>query len=317
MDEPLETAELLAFVRIVDARSLSRAAAEMRVPRATLGRRLQRLEEQLAVRLLRRTTRSLVLTDAGERLYRHARIALDAVQQAELSVRREAESVRGDLRVAVPPFTNPEFFALVSRFAERFPEVRLQLHFSTQHVDLQRGGYDVAIRGTNELEPGLVARVLGRSPLIAVAAPRYLAERGTPKSLRDLKNHRCLLSFARGELAQTYWSDKRGRKVQVQGVAANDIRCLRHLAIEGLGIALQPKAMVQRELARGALVQVLEGVIEGDSCLAIVYPEREYIPAQVRAFVDSFVEWVRSAGDAALWPQSEDAQSVRAPVRKR
>src|SRR3954447_14148924 len=107
MTDPIETAELLAFSRIVDAKSLSRAAAELRVPRATISRRLARLEERLSARLLRRTTRSLVLTDAGEALYRHARIVLDAVGNAEASVRRTDDHVvRGDLRVSVPPMMN-------------------------------------------------------------------------------------------------------------------------------------------------------------------------------------------------------------------
>src|SRR5215470_13049907 len=103
MHDVLENAELLAFTKAVEARSLSRAAAELGVPRATLSRRLARLEEQLGARLLRRTTRSLTVTDAGEVLYRHARIVLDAVNHAEESVRRSDNAIRGDLRVSVPP----------------------------------------------------------------------------------------------------------------------------------------------------------------------------------------------------------------------
>src|SRR5215510_13612905 len=117
MSEPLETAELLAFARVVDAKSLSRAAAELRVPRATVGRRLARLEERLGTRLLRRTTRSLALTDAGERFYRHARIVLDAVTQAETSVRTSDEVLRGDLRVSLPPTNHEGLLAFLASFA--------------------------------------------------------------------------------------------------------------------------------------------------------------------------------------------------------
>ena len=95
MDEPLETADLLAFATTVDAKSLSRAAAELGVPRTTIGRRLARLEQRLGARLLLRSTRSLVLSDAGEALYRHARLVLDAVAHAEASVRRVDDVVRG------------------------------------------------------------------------------------------------------------------------------------------------------------------------------------------------------------------------------
>lgn len=177
--------------------SVSRAARELRVPRATIGRRLQRLEERLGVRLLRRSTRSLVLTDAGEAMYRHARIALDALREAELSVKRNDTSVRGDLRVTAPPITKPSFYAMIDAFALAYPDVRLQLHLSTRHVDLRRDGYDVAIRGTSQLEPGLVARNLGRTQLVGVASPAYLAQSGPLRSLRDLRQHRCLCGCRR------------------------------------------------------------------------------------------------------------------------
>lgn len=303
MKEPLETAELLAFTRTVDTQSLTRAAEELGVPRATIGRRLQRLETRLGVRLLRRTTRSLALTDAGEALYRQARLALEAVQAAEASVRRVDAKVRGDLRVAVPPFTNPSFHAFLARFARDYPEVRLQVHFSTQHVDLKKGGFDVAVRGTSQLEPGLVARVLGTTRMIAVASPGYLSAHGTPRTLRDLKRHQCLVGFARGELPQTHWVDRRGRKVQVHAAAAsNDLVLIRRLALAGRGIACVLEPMVRPNLEHGTLVQVLAGKLELESRMAIVFAEREFMPPQVRAFIDAFSAWVREEKDAALWP---------------
>lgn len=312
MDDMLETAELLAFTKTVETLSLTRAAAELRVPRATIGRRLQRLEARLGVRLLRRTTRSLALTDAGDALYRQARIALEAVRAAEASVRRVDDKVRGDLRVAVPPFTQPSFYAMVGRFAQRHPEVRIQIHSSTQHADLRRDGFDVAVRGTSQLEPGLVARVLGHARLIAVASPAYLARHGTPRSLRDLKRHRCLTGFARGELAQTHWVDKRGRTVQVESaVSANDIMLLCRLALQGLGIAYALEPTVRPALERGALVHVLKGKLELESRMSIVYAEREFLPPQVRAFIDHCVAWVQEEKEKALWPAPLSGEGAR------
>src|SRR5688500_18781916 len=142
MLDPLETSELLAFTRTVEAKSLSRAAAELRAPRATIGRRLARLEERLGVRLLRRTTRALALTDAGDAFYRHARIVLDAVAQAEASVRGSDRIVRGSLRVATPMIMDPSFNALVCGFARTYPEVKIHIDASARTVDLLRQGYD-------------------------------------------------------------------------------------------------------------------------------------------------------------------------------
>jgi DNA-binding transcriptional LysR family regulator len=302
MPEPIENAELLAFTKTVDARSVSRAASELGVPRATVGRRLQRLEERLGVRLLRRTTRSLVLTDAGDALYRHARIALDAVEQAEQSVRRTDDAVKGDLRVSCPPFTSQGFYDLLDGFITQYPEVRLQVHFSTAHVDLRRGGYDLAIRGSSELEPGLVARLLIKSALIAVASPKYLSQHGTPRTLRDLRHHRCLSGFARGELPQTHWSDGKGKQVHVASVvAANDIAFLLHAALRGHGIAVLPEEMARPHLGR-ALTHVLTKVIRAETRLSVVFPEREYLPPQVRAFVDAVTAWARR-DPRGLWPR--------------
>jgi len=311
MQDPLETAELLAFTKIVDSRSLSRAAAELAVPRATLSRRLARLEQRLNVRLLRRTTRSLVLTDAGQALYRQARLVLDAVTQAEASVRRTDSAVRGDLRVSVPPLLNIDFYAVVAEYMQRYPEVRLQVHFSTQHVDLLRDGYDVALRASTELEPGLTARVLARMKMVAAASPAYLQRCGTPKSTRDLKQHRCLLGFARGELPQTHWGLANGGKLQVDGVfATNEITLLTYAALAGLGIAFLPTMSTRPHLEKGTLVQVLAGEVEIESRVALVYQEREFIPPQVRAFVDMVSKWVKKEMRGQL-----DSVKVQEPLR--
>ena|SRR5688572_11931260 len=159
MPDPVETAELTAFVQTVDARSLSRAAAELGIPRATLSRRLARLEQRLGARLLRRSTRSLALTDAGESFNRHARIVLEAVAHAEASVRQVDDAVRGSLRVSVPPIVTPSFRAMLCSFSERYPDVRLQVHFTSRIVDLRRDGYDVALRASSQMEPGLIAQI--------------------------------------------------------------------------------------------------------------------------------------------------------------
>ena len=293
MSDPVETAELAAFTKTVETKSLSRAAAELRVPRATVSRRLARLEERLGARLIRRTTRSLVLTEAGEVFYRQATIALEAVRLAEQSVRMTDDVVRGDLRVSVPPMMSVSFHAMLCEFATRFPELRVHVHTSNQLVDVLHGGYDVALRASSQIQPGLIARTLFRDPMIAVAAPAYLADRGTPRSQRDLRTHRCLLGFARGELPETHWPMVSGGKLHVDGVFfANDIALLCDAAVNGLGIALLPRGFVLPHLESGALMQVLADIVGAEMQIALVYPERAFLPPQVRAFIDAVAAWV-------------------------
>lgn len=292
MKDPVETSELLAFSTTVDAKSLSKAASLLGVPRATVSRRLQRLEERLGVRLLRRTTRSLALTDAGEALYRHARIVLDAVNHAEASVRRTDATIRGDLRVSVPPMHDRAFTSMLCDFARAHPDVRLQVHFSSRHVDLLRDGYDVAIRAGSHFEPGLVARTLVRGRLLAVASPAYLAEHGTPRTRKDLRQHRCLMGFARGEVPQTHWPFGKEGIVHVEGAFfSNEVTMLADAALNGLGIALLPDVLAGPLVAEGLVEEVLAGHIGGETRVAVVYPEREFVPPQVRAFVDAVVAW--------------------------
>lgn len=295
MSDPPETSELLAFTKTIEAHSLSRAAAELGAPRATIGRRLARLEEKLGVRLLRRSTRALALTDAGEAFYRHARIVLDALAQAEASVETD-EELRGTVRIAVPPMLDRSFGALVAEFARAHPHVQLQVNVATRHVDLLREGYDLALRAANELDAGLVARIVARAQIVALASPAYLRRRGTPRRVEDLANHDCLLGFARGEVPATHWPLLRGGRVAVRGsFLSNDITLLADAALRGLGITLLPTMLVGKLVTRGDLVHVLPELVGAESRVAIVYPERELLPAQVRAFLDVLAAWAPGA----------------------
>ncbi len=315
MADPPETAELLAFTKTIEARSLSRAAAELGAPRATIGRRLARLEEKLGVRLLRRSTRALALTDAGEAFYRHARIVLDALAQAEASVETDAE-LRGTIRIAVPPMLDRSFNALVVDFAREHPHVQLQVNVATRHVDLLREGYDLALRAANDLDAGLVARMVARAPIVALASPAYLRRRGAPKRVQDLASHDCLLGFARGEVPLTHWPLVRGGRVAVRGsFLSNDVSLLADAALRGLGVALLPTMLVGGLVTRGDLVEVLPGVVGAESRVAIVYPERELLPPQVRAFLDVLIAWAPGA-IASISTKCVEAAPERAQAGK-
>ncbi|HSC87314.1 MAG TPA: LysR family transcriptional regulator [Polyangiaceae bacterium] len=292
MGEPAETSELQAFVQTADHRSVSRAARELGVPRATVSRRLARLEEHLGVRLLRRTTRSLGLTDAGEAFYGYAKLALDAVGRAEAVVRVEEGDIRGPLRISVPPMRDPSFQRFLVDFSARHPLVELQVHSASRFVDLQAGGYHVALRAGTHFEPGLVARKLGRVPVLLMAAPKYLEQRGVPTTLKDLTQHDCLASFDGSELPQAHWPLVRGGNVSFRlGFATNDLDLLRVAAVEGRGLAMLPLQGIVSELESGALVPVLTDLVGAEATLAAVYVEREFMPAAVRAFVDEVAEW--------------------------
>jgi DNA-binding transcriptional LysR family regulator len=295
MPELPETSELLTFVRTVEARSISRAALELGVPRPTVGRRLARLEQKLGARLLRRTTRTMALTDAGEALFHRARAVVAAVGDARDAVVHGDDAVRGLLRVSVPPMTGDGLGAVIADFLAAYPEVRVELESSSRYVDLVAGGFDVAIRAAPELAPGLIARNLFRSRLVAVATPGYLARAGAPRRAADLAKHVCLVGFARGEHPMTHWPRLRGGRVRVEArLASNDLATLREAAMRGQGIALLPLPLVYDDLVAGRLTAVLPEVLGAEVRLAVVYADRELVPPAVRALVEAVVRWAKA-----------------------
>lgn len=296
MTEPLETAELLAFARTVEVQSLSRAAIELGVPRATVGRRLARMEERLGVKLLKRTTRRMALTDAGEKLYRHASAVLEAVRAAEDSVRPADGKIHGELRVSLPPGFDDTLREVLMAFGAKHPALSLHVHVSTEHVDLAAGAYDVALRAGTSIAPGLIARTLRRMPMFCVASPAYLKEHGRPRTARDLAKHECLVMFSSREVPQTHWPAVRGARVRVRGpLATNDLRLIVTAARLGRGLAFVPQLLVEDELAAGTLERVLGGVIGAESQLAVVHADREFVRPAVRALVDALVAWGQDA----------------------
>ena len=182
-----------AFVAIVDSRSISEAAREMGVPRATLSRQLARLEERLGVRLLHRGTRSLTPTQAGEALYPRARALLDGARATVTAVRRIDDVPRGLVRVTAPPLVSPMLGMLISAFIRDNPDVQVEFRTSTEHFDLAAEQIDIAIRAGVVRDPSLIVRRLFRSDMLAMAAPSYLQDRGHPADVTDLSRHLCLL----------------------------------------------------------------------------------------------------------------------------
>lgn len=290
-----ETSELIAFTKTVDAKSLSRAAAELGIPRATVSRRIAQLEKKLNARLLLRTTRSLVLTEPGSIFYKEAIIALEAIRQAEQSVSRIGGHLRGDLRVSIPPGMKKSFRAMLCEFIAQHPMLRVHIHTSSHHVDLRSGGYDVALRASTHMQPGLIARTLFRDPVIAVASPGYLSGVGFPVTQHDLKEHQCLVGLSRGELPDMYWPLLSGDRVKVEGTFfTDDISLLCEAALNSRGIALLPEELIHEHLQQGALLPVLKDIIGTEMQIALVYPDRHFLLPQVRAFIDAVVIWVDS-----------------------
>ncbi len=281
------------FVSVIDAGSISAAARELNIPRASLSRRLAELENRLGVRLLHRSTRKLKLSSAGKELEVRARHILADVKTAYEAVSRLDAAPRGLLRVSMPPTLEAgDTSDLISTFLDAWPDVEVELKATARYVDLVAEGIDVALRGGRDLDPGLIARILFRNRLIAVATPNFLAKHGGPDTVAELKNYECVRSFTRGSVPSQTWPLRRGGEIRVHGrLVTNDMGLHLRFASSGRAIAMIPDSLVSSAILEGRLVPVLEQEIGTEIIASAVYPEKEFLDPKVRAFVDHCVQW--------------------------
>jgi DNA-binding transcriptional LysR family regulator len=308
----LETDELRIFVTVVALSSVSRAAAELRIPRATVSRKLAQLEARLGVRLIRRTTRSMQHTDQGREFHRHAETVLDSLRLAEASVRPKGAAPSGDVFVSMPALVGGGFPDVLANFVHEHPSIRLHVQVANRPVDLVNERFDVAIRASGALDEGLTARVLARTALVAVAAPAYAARHGLPSDLDALGAHRCLLALDAEGRPLAHWIAGR-KRVPVTGVAhSNDPHLLLRWTLRSLGIAMLPTTLVATLLARGELVPVLPTVLRVEGAISLVMKDAKLIPPAVR----TFVSYIAKHGPAALrHAHAADAAHDRAGKR--
>lgn len=287
---PLPDLDLL--VAVVDHGNLTAAAEHLGMPRPTLSRRLAQLEEDLGVRLVHRSTRRVVPTEAGEQLYRHARPIVDAVDAARDALRARDGVPRGLLRVSIPG-ANPTFARCLTTFAAKNPEVRLEVVATARHVDLVAEQVDVALRAGSLTGTGLLSRKLFTTRQLVVGSPAYLAEHGLPAAAADLVAHAALTGFARGEVPTKSWPLLDGGTVEVTPrLTSNDPEVLLQGALDGLGLALLPQVFASGPLATGALVPVLPEHVGQVTGAWLVYPEKRLMVPRVRAFIDHVVAWL-------------------------
>ena len=306
---------LNAFVRVVEAGSITGAAERLGVAKSAVSRRLAELEERLGTQLMRRTTRKLSLTDSGWAFYERAVRILSDLEEAETSVSQAQGALRGRLRVAAPlSFGLMHLGPAITEFAARHGEVTFDLDFNDREVDLLKEGFDLAVRIGELGDSSLIARRLAPVRLIPCASPAYLDANGAPRSPAELGAHRCLLyAYSREPRVWRYRTpagEKGSVKVEAR-LQANNGDFLCQAAVAGEGVVLTPSFIAYREIELGRLVPVLQDVNWPEVAAYAVYPQTRHLSRRVRAFVDFLVE--RFAGvpywDRALQTMGHNADS--------
>ena len=284
--------ETEAFVRVVRAGGFAEAGRRLGVPRSTLSKQVQRLETRLGVQLLRRTTRQVALTEAGEAYFARCEPAVDALVAAEQEARSYRDGPRGTLVVSVPYDALRHWIGpLVTDFHAAYPDVQLRLRVTSKRVHLVREGVDIAIRGGTQEDSSLVARCLVPSALGLYAAPAYLDAHGRPETPEDLAGH-TLVSFAGPPSGWPLPHPDGGTfLLPVDGwLVINEWHTVTQCVVAGGGVALLVGLDAAPHVAAGRLERLLPDVSVGNAGLYAVFPAAQRRTPKVRAFVDFYAE---------------------------
>lgn len=281
--------EITAFVSVASRGSLSAAARAEGVTPAVMGRRIDALEERLGVKLLLRTTRRLSLTFEGSAFLEDCQRILNDLANAEASVSLGGVKASGHIKVSAPAgFGRRHVAPLVRDFLAANPEVSCSLDLSDRLVDLVNEGIDCAIRIGELSDSSLVSVRLADNRRVVVASPTYLARNGTPSHPDDLVRHDCLsLDPQRGWVFSDPDTPGQTRTIKVSGrFECNDGTVLHDWALGGIGLAWRSMWEVEQDLARGALVSVLDGFAAPSTGIYAVFPQNRRLPLRVRLLID-------------------------------
>ncbi|RJX32042.1 MAG: LysR family transcriptional regulator [Oxalobacter sp.] len=281
--------QLETFVTVVNSGGLSAAARKEGVVPAMVGRRLDALEDRLGVKLLLRTTRSMSLTQEGAIYYEDAQRILRELQEADSAVAIGNAQVSGHLHVIAPPgFGRRHVAPHFGDFQREHPDLHISLDLSDRVVDLAKERIDCAIRVSELEDSSMVAMRLTEISRVVVAAPSYLARRGTPETPSDLARHECMPLMGDSQV-RGWLFNVNGASTHVKvrgGLESTDGMVLRDWALQGLGIAWRPMWEVRDDIAQGRLIRLLESyTISNDPVYAVV-AHRKFMPSRVRLFID-------------------------------
>jgi DNA-binding transcriptional LysR family regulator len=281
-----------AFVRVVRNQNFISAASELGVSPALVTRRIQKLEADLGVRMISRTTRRLSLTEAGRRYYEFCARILKEVQDEERSIKQLQEEPSGPLRVVAPmSFGIMEMGKVVTAFMLQHPKINVTLIIGDsgrRTFDPGEYGADIVIRFTQPRESSLFLRKLGKMDWVLCASRAYLRKAGAPETPAELSQHSCLVTVRPfGSGLWKFYSNGRFQRVKVSGVVSpSSAITMRYMALDGAGIALLPEFCVADDIRNRRLIHILPDYTVPQQSICAYYPSARHQPAKMRLFLD-------------------------------
>jgi LysR family transcriptional regulator for bpeEF and oprC len=281
------------FVRVVESGSFSAVAREAGIGQPSVSKQIAQLEAHLGAQLLRRTSRSMTLTEAGQTFYEAAVRIVESVEAAESLIGRGQIAPSGLVRVTLAPvFARLYVVPHLPAFLDRYPDISVELLVSERTLNLIEEGIDLAIHNGELLDSMLVVRKIATTPIVTVASPAYLAARGEPMSPRDLEQHSCVIFAPRGEPRAWGFSGKFGPVAHHPSgrFRTADAEQIRAAVLANLGLAHAPGWLFASEIASGAVRTVLTGYQPPPLPISTVHPAGRRLPTKVRVFAEFLVE---------------------------
>lgn len=286
-----EFAELSAFVAVAEQANFARAATQLGVVPSTLSQTIRNLEERLGVRLLHRTTRSVSLTEAGERLLARSRPAFLELQSAVESLNDLRNTPTGTLRLSVSSVPAHMILApLLKGFLQAYPAIQVEVVVDNSDSDIVSGRFDAGLRYGLRIDKDMLRVVASKeSRMVAFAAPAYLQQCGTPQVPQDLEAHNCI-QFRKSDGSTLLWAfekDQQPLEVNVHGnLMVNDVDLLLKAVRDGIGIGCMIESYVAADIAAGRLVAVLTEWSAPVHSYYLYYANRHQHPLPLKAFID-------------------------------
>ena len=293
--------DMVIFSKVAELQGISAAARALRMPKSKISRRMAALEDELGVRLLERSTRSVHLSEIGDIYFQHCKRIVEEANSARESVAQMLEAPRGHLRVSASVAIGQHLLAPhIGTFMKAYPEIEVELNLTNRRVDIIAEGFDLAIRVGELQDSTLISKRFGTDYLKLFASPEYLRKLGTPKRLRDLEKHRLLVMSDSAKPAQ--WTllgpKKRQELISAQPCAtSNDLTMVRQMACDDGGIALLPGYLSEASEKSGRLRRVLPSWRTPSFSYYALYPSHRGVTLKIRAWLDFFSKRLNDCTD--------------------
>lgn len=282
--------ELALFALIVEAKSFNKAAKLAEISPAALSKRLSKLEKELEIQLLYRTTRRLSLTEAGEILYGHVKDINNQVSDAVSAISNFSEGLTGTIKMTVPTISGELILAeAVADFCQLHPNLTIEMRLENEFVDLIKEGQDLAIRTGVLSDSSLIAKPLLDSNWMVCCAPKYIKKFGKPKTPEALTSHNCMAYTYQNKGAYEWYFSQGEQETYVRisgNFATNNSQALRKAALAGYGIVYVPRCCVYEDIQQGILVPLLTDYSPRKLGIYAVYPYTRHQPQKIRLLIE-------------------------------